>query len=73
MVSIFSHQGDANLNHTEIPSHSSQNGSHQEPKQEMLVRMRVGVGCLPSMQEPLGSIPSSVRKRKGGKEGGGRE
>jgi hypothetical protein len=29
MLTIFSHQGSANHNHLEIPSHSSRNGCHQ--------------------------------------------
>jgi hypothetical protein len=29
---ILSHKGNANQNYTEIPSHSSQNGYHQEKK-----------------------------------------
>jgi hypothetical protein len=32
MLTIFSHQENANQNHIEIPSHPSQNGDHQENK-----------------------------------------
>jgi hypothetical protein len=41
MFNILSHEGNVNQNHTKIPSHLSQNGNHQENKQQqMLVRMR---------------------------------
>lgn len=40
MLSVASHQGDANLNHSEISPHTCQNGYHQKhKKQQMLVRM----------------------------------
>jgi hypothetical protein len=40
IFNILSHKGNANQNDTEIPSHTSQNGYHQENKQQqMLVRM----------------------------------
>jgi hypothetical protein len=38
MSDILSHKGNANQNITEIPSHPSQNGSHQKNKQQMLAR-----------------------------------
>jgi hypothetical protein len=38
MFSIFSHKGNANQNSTEIPSHPSQIGLHQENKLQMLMR-----------------------------------
>jgi hypothetical protein len=41
---ILSHQGNANQNDTEIPSHSSQNGSHQEHKQQLMLARMQGVG-----------------------------
>jgi hypothetical protein len=41
MFIILSHQGHADQNYTEIPLHYSQNGYHQENKeQQMLVRMQ---------------------------------
>jgi hypothetical protein len=40
MLNIFSYKGNANKNHTEHPSHLSQNDCHQENKQQMLVRMQ---------------------------------
>jgi hypothetical protein len=41
MFNIFSYQGNANQNCTEIPSHSSHNGLHQGNKQQqMLARMQ---------------------------------
>jgi hypothetical protein len=39
MFNILSDKGSANQNYTEIPSHPSQNGSHQENKQQILVKM----------------------------------
>ena len=40
MLSITSHQRDANENHNEIPPHTSQNGHHKQiNKQQVLVRM----------------------------------
>jgi hypothetical protein len=39
MFNILHHKGNANQNHTEIPSHPSQNGYNQENKQQMLVRV----------------------------------
>jgi hypothetical protein len=38
MFNILSHKGNANQNDTEIPSHPSQNGCHQESKQQMLAK-----------------------------------
>jgi hypothetical protein len=40
---ICSYKGNANQNSTEIPSHPSKNGNHQENKQQMLAR-RQGKG-----------------------------
>ena len=40
MLSITSHQRDANLNHNELPLHTSQNGHHNQiNKQQVLVRL----------------------------------
>jgi hypothetical protein len=40
MFNILSHNGKANHNYTDIPSHNSQNGSHQEEiPYKMLMRM----------------------------------
>jgi hypothetical protein len=39
MFDILSPIGNENQNDTEIPSHSSQKGYHQENKQQMLVRL----------------------------------
>jgi hypothetical protein len=40
MFNIFNHQGNANQNYIEIPSHPSQIGYHQEnKKQQTIVRM----------------------------------
>ena len=40
MLSIFSHQRDANSNHNEIPFHTCQNGHHKQINKQVLVRMR---------------------------------
>jgi hypothetical protein len=39
---ILSHNGNGNQNDTKIPSHFSQNGYHQESKQQILGRMWEG-------------------------------
>ena len=39
MLSITSHQRDANQNHNEVLSHSSQNGQHKQIHKQMLERM----------------------------------
>jgi hypothetical protein len=39
MPNVLSYKGNANQNKTESPSHASQNGYHQENKQQMLARM----------------------------------
>ena len=40
MLSITSHQRDANQNHNEVPSHTSQSGQHKQIHKPMLERMR---------------------------------
>ena len=40
MLSITSHQRDANYNHNEIPSHTGQSGQHKQIHKQMLGRMR---------------------------------
>ena len=40
VLSITSHQRDANSNHNEVPSHTSQSGQHKEIHKQMLERMR---------------------------------
>jgi hypothetical protein len=37
VFNIFSHQGNANQNSTEILPHASQNGYHQENKQQHML------------------------------------
>ena len=39
MLSITSHQRDANQNHNEVSSHTSQNGQHKQIHKQMLERM----------------------------------
>ena len=39
MLSITSHQRDANQNHNEVPSHTSQSGQHKQLNKQMLERM----------------------------------
>ena len=40
MLSITCHKRDANENHKEVPSHTSQSGQHKQIHKEMLERMR---------------------------------
>ena len=40
MLSITSHQRDANLNHNEVPSHTGQSGQHKQINKQLLQRMR---------------------------------
>ena len=40
MVSITSHQRDANLNQNKIPIHTSQSGQHKQINKQMLERMQ---------------------------------
>ena len=40
MLSITSHQRDANENHTEVPSHTSQSGQHKQINKQMLERIQ---------------------------------
>ena len=40
MLSITSHQRDANQNHSEVPSHTSQSGQHKQIHKQMLEGMR---------------------------------
>ena len=40
MLSITSHQRDANQNHNEVSSHTSQDGQHKQIHKQMLERMR---------------------------------
>ena len=39
MLSITSHQRDANLNHNEVPSQTTQSGQHKQKNKQMLERM----------------------------------
>ena len=39
VLSITSHQRDANSNHNEVPSHTSQSGQHKQINKQMLERM----------------------------------
>ena len=39
MLSITSHQRDANYNHNEVSSHTSQSGQHKQMHKQMLERM----------------------------------
>ena len=40
MLSITSHQRDANYNHNEVPSHTSQSDQHKQINKEILERMQ---------------------------------
>ena len=73
MLSITSHQRDANYNHNEIPPHTGQNGQHKQTNKQMLVRMwRKGnpSALLVGMQTVAGTVESSMefpQKTKNGK------
>jgi hypothetical protein len=42
MLNIFTHQGSGNQNYIENPSHPSQNGYHQENKEQQIADEDVG-------------------------------
>jgi hypothetical protein len=44
MFSIFSHKGNESQKQNETPSHPSQNGYHQENKQQQMLARRQGSG-----------------------------
>jgi hypothetical protein len=64
MFNIPGHQGNANQNDTEISSHPSQNGYHQEFKQQRLERMKGKrnhyTSLLVGMQISAASMESST-------------
>ena len=63
MLSITSHQRDANLNHNEVPSHTSQSGQHKQIHKQMLERMwRKGNPCalLVGMQTGEATVENSM-------------
>ena len=66
MLSITSHQRDANLNHNEIPPHTSQNGHHNQiNKQEVLVTIQRKGNSHPSallvgMQTGAATVENSM-------------
>ena len=73
MLSITSHQRDANLNHNEIPLHSSQNGHHKQMNKQqvpvklwrkgnpsaLLVRIQTGVATVENSME----LPQKTKNR----------
>ena len=65
MLSIASHQRDANENHNEVPLHTSQNGHHKQiNKQQVLTRMwRKGnpSALLVGMQTGAATVESSMK------------
>jgi hypothetical protein len=58
MFNIFRHKGNANQNYTEIVSHPSHSGYHQENKQQILERKWGERGR--EKQEPLHTIGGHV-------------
>ena len=48
MLNIINHQGNASQNHNEIPTHTIQNGYHQQDnkKQELVTMRRKGNPCV---------------------------
>jgi hypothetical protein len=47
MLSVFSHQGNANQNKTETPSHAKHNGYHQDNKLQQILARIWGAGSSP--------------------------
>jgi hypothetical protein len=61
MFNVLTHKENANQNCTEIPSHSSQNGNHQENKwQQVLVRMLVELGTTVTTMEISMELPQKT-------------
>ena len=63
MLSITSHQRDANKNHNEVPSHTSQSGQHKQISKQMLERMwRKGKpsALLVGMQTGVATVENSM-------------
>ena len=64
MLSITSHQRDANENHNEVPSHTSQIGQHKQIHKQMLERMwRKGnpSALLVGMQTDAATVENSMK------------
>ena len=63
MLSITSHQRDANENHNEVPSLTSQSGQHKQINKQMLERMRTKWNpstLLVGMQTGEGTVENSM-------------
>ena len=63
MLSITSHKRDANENHNEVPSHTSQSGQHKQIHKQMLESMRrKGNPCalLVGMQTGEATVENSM-------------
>ena len=63
MLSITTHQRDANENHNEIPLHTSQNGHHNQINKQVLERMwRKGnpSALLVGMQTGAATVENSM-------------
>jgi hypothetical protein len=63
MFNILSHRGNANQNCTEIPSHSSQNGHHQENKLQSGGVAHI-IEPLPSKCKALSSNTNTAKKQQ---------
>ena len=63
MLSITSHQRDANYNHNEMPLHTGQNGHHIQINKQQLVRLQ-SQGCprtlLVGMQTGAATVENSM-------------
>ena len=63
MLSITSHQRDANSNHNEVPTHTSQSGQHKQINKQMLERMwrkRNPSALLVGMQTGAATVENSM-------------
>ena len=63
MLSITSHQRDANYNHNEVPSHTSQSGQYKQIHKQMLERMRrkgIPSALLVGMQTCAATVENST-------------
>ena len=63
VLSITRHQRDADLNHNEVPSHTSQSGQHKQINKQLLERMwRKGnpSALLMGMQTGAATVENSI-------------
>ena len=64
MLSITSHQRDANQNYNEIPLHTSQNGHHKQINKQVLMKLlrkRNPTALLVGMQTGAATMENSMK------------